>query len=118
MGYYKVVSLNNDGTLISNVSLGKAMVHYKVGEWVSAPQWLASQGYHLFVFRGLKGAEAFQCFDEDLVYKCLVRGVAHELPKFLQAYDLAIGRFKACKGAVFSPGTKMVEQVKLTELVP
>jgi len=120
MGYYKVVSLNKAGTLVSNVSIGKARVHYNIGEWVSAPQWLASQGYQLFVFNYLRGAAAFHCFGYGLVYKCLVRGVAPELPKFLQTHGLAIGRFKACKEAkesLFPPGTTMVKQVKLTELV-
>jgi hypothetical protein len=35
---------------------GKAEACYKVGEYVEAPAWLASRGYHLFVFGSLLDA--------------------------------------------------------------
>jgi len=118
MSYYKVVLLGYRRRLISNVSVGKSKVTYKIGEWVSAHQWLASQGYHLFVFKSLERAKDFQRFENDLVYKCLVRGVCKELPKPLLLFPLSSGQFEEEEGGVFPPGTKMVKQVKLTELVP
>lgn len=45
----KVVALSERGLTSTNAS-GQAEVIYKPGEWTTAPEWLAEQGYHLLVF--------------------------------------------------------------------
>jgi len=115
--YYKVMSsLGCDG-LFSNSAFGDARVQYKMGQWVSAPECLASHGYHLFVFDNLEKAEDFRRIGESLIFKCLVKGVAPELPKFLQVFGLANGRLDEDKNGMFPSGTKMVKSVKLIESI-
>jgi len=117
MSYYKVVSQDVNGMFFSSASSGEAKVQYKVGEWTLAPRWLASNGYHLFVFDDLRGAEEFQFWLGGLIYEVLVGGVYKGLPRFLRLCDLAKGCLKSWKWGVFPSGTKMVKRVKLMELV-
>ena len=53
MKCYKVTKEDNR----SIISDDDATVHYLNGEYVTAPEYLADQGYHLTAFRTLKDAE-------------------------------------------------------------
>jgi len=59
MPYIKVVSERTDGTFTSLFTPPSATVKYAVGEWTTAPEWLANLGHHVTFFDGVDAADAF-----------------------------------------------------------
>ena len=119
--YYKVVT-EVDDVLGSAWVLDKANVEYIRGIWVSAPSWLAREGYHLFVFDDVNFAEVFadRICDHDrgkVVYRCEVQGVYSQLPQFLDNLSLWRGEIEISYRESFPSGTVMVQKVKLLEEV-
>ena len=110
--YYKVVSGGS-----SQIVRGRAAVRYKPMEFVTAPKWLADNGYHLFVFETEEDAlVATRICSRDIlqleVYKCCVRGVTKEPPGYLSLYHLKRGSLAVING-MFPPGTVMAEEVMI-----
>jgi len=50
----------NAGKRVSSAARPPAQVEYKPGCWAEAPEWLATQGYHLMVFDSLENALRFR----------------------------------------------------------
>lgn len=120
MKYYKVVRKIGDH-LTSAIARSCAVVYYTVGEWHNAPNWLASEGYGLFVFAHFYHARLFKntCFfHNDLhIYECEVYGVFDSLPVYMSVGVISNGTVCPMKYASFPRGTIMVKSVKLIEEV-
>jgi len=131
--YYKVVMrqvLQTDcitppaeRKLFSCFAKGLARTQYKVGEYVSAPDWLPKCSSFLFVFNCLDAAHSFRKQATNTsIFRCEAKGVKRDLPCFLNVNLLAEGKvyssYKtwATKGR-FPLGTVAVREVKLIEEV-
>jgi hypothetical protein len=103
----------------SIVAPGKSSVYYEVDEWVTAPTWLADNGYGIFVFNTLRDAMEFsRCFYRPIIWECEIEGIYSELPLAIQADGLEHGWIAFTDPLFcFPEGTIMVEKVKLIRKV-
>ena len=121
--YYKCITTNltwveNVPTyvLTSWVADGQAEVTYKIGEWVTAPEWLADYGYHLMVFDDLEDARQL----EDSLHNIFVCEVEDEVP--LPEVDfmvdgLSYGEMYPHPSPGWPHGSRMFKRVKLVREV-
>ena len=111
--YYKALT-NRNNKLVSSAATGVARVEYPVGEWVTAPKWLADKGYHLCVFVDINSALSF-AGGYDWVYECDVRGAVPVLDKadlnYLEAGILQFYSFSD----IWPNGTRMFREVRIKE---
>jgi hypothetical protein len=113
--YYKAVK-EMDGKIVSCVAGNKAEVEYKIGEFVSAPKWLADKDYHLFVFDNLKDAKEF-CKCQGIIYKAECEDEIKRKPKFGYHGAIEDGNLDLDCDYDYPDGTKMFKQVKLLKKV-
>jgi hypothetical protein len=118
---YKVVRReihNGNVQYKSAFTEGKAEVCYKVGEYVEAPAWLASQGYHLFVFDSLLDAikalypGAFELWEAEAQDVQEPKDLSGMRCDKLQEGILEPGGY-----SLSGPGVLMAKRVKLVMLV-
>lgn len=123
---YKVVVDLGDTfhtNLVSAFALRSAQVNYKIGVRSYAPEYLADQGYHLFVYRTL--ADVSQTFYPERLYK-VETGKKIKLPlrptTFPNSFEEKDYLFTSSDFDKYSvrswpKGTVMVEWVRLLERV-
>ena len=115
--YYKVVRAGGcGGPARSAFVKNKAAVEYREMSFVSAPKWLADNGYHLTVFANLREAQRFANYRRSYrreVYRCFVRGVKDTLPVFLSTKAIERGEVVEANKALFPAGTVMAEEVMI-----
>ena len=110
---YKVIwKATNESCVVE----GMAAVKYKQGMWVSAPDWLAKQGYWLTCFETFAQASQFKC-NEVLfaVWECRAREIKRQLPQVYEPLNLSRGRM-LYPGDQWPKGTIMAKQLKLVKL--
>jgi len=95
---YKIVQRNESGTLSSCVVRWAAYQLYKPGEFVSAPEWLAKDGYHLTYFVTEDGVLNFLLSNKYSfeykaieVWSCVAEGIVAKLPPRLEIDYLQCG---------------------------
>jgi len=122
--FWKVVSDESDGCTTdkyySALAGGKARVHYEIDKWIRAPDWLAKQGRHLFVFSCLKYAKTFILRNPGIhsatILRCLVKDRVY--PKHIcQMALLSIGEITPSLLSDWPGGTRSYKQVKLVKKV-
>jgi len=118
---YKVVYKTFDNILVSAKAVGNLKTKYKIGEYVSAPEWAAKEGYHLLAFNDIENAKAFiNCSGNK--YKIYKADGLEQVPLPSMCY---IDTLLSCK--IFDPiehplimwpkGTVMFKKIKLLEEV-
>jgi hypothetical protein len=109
--YYKITNYELGSWITEN----KAYVQYKVWEFVTAPDWLASQGYHLLVFDNIKDAKHNFCHLNDILWKCEVKDIQEGLPACHYVHEINNGFLSKSntKTIMWPAGTIMVKAVKL-----
>jgi len=118
MRCYKVIS-SVDSSLHSAIVGGKALVTYKPGEFVTAPQHLAQQGYHLLVFADIHSAKDFtdlMSTGTHVIWSCECEEEM-PLPPICSLFDIHRGRLQPLSVGSWPAGTKMFKRVKLLEMV-
>ena len=126
MDYFKVVYKHtSDEDYVSISVYGPAEVIYKVGEWVRAPEWLASFGYHLLVFNNYEQAKRFASFYENVyIFRCEVRNIVPlanclipaVVSSGLSEFKMGLANYSEHHGW-WPADTVMAEEVKLVELL-
>lgn len=96
----------------SAVACRKAVVQYKIGKSVKAPEWLAEQGYHLFAYRRLKDAKR-EIVDGERIYKAEGKNTTKKLPLFCNFFKIDDGILKIHKYFIFPKGTIMCKEITL-----
>ena len=118
MRVYKV--LKRDGEeLYSCMVGGKARVKYEPCVWVSAPDWLAKEGYHLTAFKDFWVAEAYY---EAIIappevhhelWEAEAENVIKRLPPKMRVGDVMSGLIVPWYKDGWPIGTVMAKQIKL-----
>ena len=121
---YKVVFKGADGKYFSAVARDAARVEYKVGGWVTSPEWLHDAGYYPMVFKKKKDAIRFLqgniCRSiSHYIFECRVKGRYYIPKKLLDLDGLMDGIIRPYP--IYDPkppkGTEAWEYVKLTKEV-
>ena len=86
---YKMVFVNAFDSLTSYAAAGAAEVVYEPGQWVEAPEYMASAGYHLLVFDTLKQALSFTRGAPVWEAECMEE--ITELPRFAFTIEYSYG---------------------------
>ncbi len=109
--YYKITNKE----LGSYMAKNKAYIQYKIREFVTAPDWLAKQGYYLLVFDSLEHAKNECCSFNDKIWKCEVRDIQKNLPCCHYIYEVSKGFLPKNKTNIITwpKGTIMAKEVKL-----
>jgi len=119
--YYKIVrQIPNLPDYYSLIVKGKARVTYKVGEWITPPDWLMDKNYGLCVFEDLEVAKLFfkeQTFiGQSTIFKVVCKGRLRTMPGYRELMLLSVGVFSQ-NVYQFPYGTVMFQSVKLIEPV-
>jgi hypothetical protein len=111
--YYKVVK---EG-LKSLVVDGKAKVQYKIGEWVSAPEWAQKEGYHLLVFDSLEIAKLWKGNIQVFIFEVEIKNKIKKMPLSCSYCHVCCGELIPSGVVIWPPGTVMAKKVKLVRRV-
>ena len=109
-----------DRKLVSVVADGKAMVEYKPGEWVEAPEWLRRLGYNLLAFDDLEAAKEFSLvFSGNLeIWEAEAESVVYVPKAPLDLLSLALGKIEPNRHFLEWPEhTVMCRKLKLIRRV-
>ena len=84
------------GRLVSAIADGRAMVEYKPGEWVEAPEWLRRLGYNLLAFDDLEAAKEFadKCWGSFEIWEAEAESVVYVPKAPLDLVSLACGEIE------------------------
>lgn len=113
---YKVIFRDLGGKPISIVAEGDAEVTYKVGEFVSAPEWLAVMGYHLIVFKTKQHAEKWSLSRSNEIWQVEAEDEIN-LPPMLSVGMLGWNNMIQKSDGDWPKGTRMYKRVKLLKRV-
>jgi hypothetical protein len=127
MLYYKVVKVDVLNELVSSTAYGFAEVIYKIGEFVSAPDFLLKEGYGCCVWPDIKNAVNFmkELYSDSrfasFKFKVFSCEIQDEIP--VPVFQLAV--WKTCVEGFtssiyeksFPAATVMTKRVKLIEEV-
>ncbi len=108
--YYKITNKELGSWIVEK----EAYVQYKVGKYVTAPCWLAEQGYHLLVFDDIRYVKRVFCSFTDKLWECEIKDVQKYLPVCRDILLINKGILpKSNDTFPWIDGTTMVREVKL-----
>lgn len=117
---YKVVVVDRDfpGDFKSSVVTFAARTRYRIGEWTTAPAWLASKGYHILVYDNLSLVPPL-VNPEVRLFICECEEEVKDLPQALWPSIVSNGMVLADQEDFmrWPSGTRMFKRVKLTQLI-
>lgn len=111
---FKVVALGDKEGCYYSLTRGLAQVEYFLGEWATAPEWLAARGYYPTVFSSFDEADEFA---REIPVRCAViavdvrAGDQVPLPPRLCTAELEAGEMKTAETDWLS-GTEMYRAVR------
>lgn len=103
----------------SEFACGAAFVSYRGGNWISAPTWLASKGYHLLVFEKKTNA-LYWAAGRDSIWECEADGLFipfEYLPPRLELENIRDGFLGARSSIDWISWSCMVERLRLVKRI-
>jgi len=119
--YYKV-TVRTKPPYFSALVPQPAQVKYEQNKFSKAPDWLASQGYHLTVFDSPESAVDFLMIVYEFhirwlsLWECVCENEI-QLPEPMDIRYLELGELHPSFDAIWHKGTKMFERVKLVNMI-